>query len=312
MVEAAHIATEGMASVRFRAAPTREAESLTAAAAAVREVLSLPDEAIDYAEAKLACDCIVDPSLDLEWTRAELDRLTASARALAGDGASEDEKLIALRKLIYESGPWNEHRPFSYDHGHPDGTYIRQKLLPVYLAGRLGNCISMPILFLILGTRLGLDLSLAHAPLHLFVRWRRGDGRVLNLETTSGAHPARDVWFRRNMPMTDLSLRNGLYMRSLPPREGVATMATVVVEHLMDQGRYPEAVAVGDVILGAAPTDVFTMVKVGTACGSLFEQIRSRYPLPYLLPQSLRPYFAALAQRNHACFAAAEALGWQE
>lgn len=56
----------------------------------------------------------------------------------------------------------------------------------------------MPILFLILGDRLGLDMALASAPLHMFVRWRDSSGRTLSLETTSGAHPARDAWFRHN------------------------------------------------------------------------------------------------------------------
>jgi regulator of sirC expression with transglutaminase-like and TPR domain len=293
-------------SVTFRRAPAS-----LAAAAAVAAVLSLPDEELDYARAKLALDRIVDPSLDAEWASAELDRLTEAARALAGASQDETASLAALRRIIYESGPWNGYRPFAYDHDHPDGTYLPQKLLHVYLKGRLGNCISMPVLFLILGARLGLNLSLAQAPLHVFVRWQAPTGQILNLETTSGAHPARETWFRQNMAMSDLALRNGLYMRSLPAREGIAAMATTVLEHLLHERRYEEAMGVGDVILKAAPRDAFTMVKVGTACGAIFEDMKRRYPSSHLLPASLRPRFASLAQRNQVLFAAAEALGWE-
>lgn len=192
--------------------------------AAVRALLSRAGEA-DYAQAKLALDAAVDPSLDLAWARRELHRLTEAARALAGPEADEEARFHALPRLLHEAGPWNEHRPFAYDHSDPLGGSIRNKLLPVYLERRLGNCVSMPILFLILGERLGLDLSLAAAPLHILLRWRHPRGFTLNIETTSGATPARDAWLRQSFPMSDLALSNGIYLRSLPRAEAVAHMA---------------------------------------------------------------------------------------
>jgi hypothetical protein len=123
----------------------------------------------------------------------------------------------------------------------------------------------MPILFLILADRLGLDMALAEAPLHMFVRWRDESGGTLNLETTSGAHPARDAWFRHNMPMTDLALANGLYMRSLGRREGVTLMAHTLLESLMVQSRYGDVIEVADVILGHGRRDVYAMLKKATA-----------------------------------------------
>ena len=67
---------------------------------------------------------------------------------------------------------------------------MRNKLISTYLATRRGNCVSMPILMLIIGERMGLDLALSTAPLHIFIRHREG-GREVNLEATSGGHPAR-------------------------------------------------------------------------------------------------------------------------
>jgi hypothetical protein len=82
-------------------------------------------------------------------TMAELDQMAEEARRLAGPSPTEGDLLAALRKLIYESGPWNGYRPFAYDHSDPYGDHISNKLLHAYLATRLGNCISMPVLFLI-------------------------------------------------------------------------------------------------------------------------------------------------------------------
>nr|MDQ4087078.1 hypothetical protein [Pseudomonadota bacterium] len=92
------------------------ADAPAGVAAAVRRILSQPDRALDHGAAKLAFDKLVDPSADVGAAMAELDRLAGIAAAMAGPPASEGAKLGAIRNLIYESGPWNGHRPFAYNH----------------------------------------------------------------------------------------------------------------------------------------------------------------------------------------------------
>jgi hypothetical protein len=60
----------------------------TTPAAIVRDVLSVSDDRLDYGRAKLAFDQIVDSSSNADATFAEIDRLAASAIALAGANAS--------------------------------------------------------------------------------------------------------------------------------------------------------------------------------------------------------------------------------
>jgi regulator of sirC expression with transglutaminase-like and TPR domain len=283
----------------------------TPVAEAVHAILSVPDAELDYARAKLALDNIVDAESDISWTLAELDRLTEAARRLAGSDG-EGGKLAALRKLIYESGPWNDERPFAYDHSDPLGRSIPNKLLHNYLVNRLGQCVSMPALFLILADRLGLDVALARAPEHVFVRYTDPSGRAINLETTSGAQPARTEWFRQNFPMSDRALERGLYMRTLTPREGVALLASTVVEHLQAEGRHDEVIAVCGIILTHDSRDAVTMAIQGSAYGALLQrEFEQRYPVPFLIPEPLRMRRLMLMARNHSLNAAAQTLGWQ-
>lgn len=280
--------------------------------AIVRGILSSPDEALDYGSAKLAFDRIIDPSLGVPATLAEIERLARRATALAGANASGTAKLSALRRVIYESGAWNDGRPFSYDHADPQGRNVRNKLISTYLATRRGNCVSMPILFLIVGERMGLNLTLSTAPLHMFLRYTEESGREINLETTSGGHPARTSWYRQNLPMTDRAVESGLYMRTLSRREAVAHMASTVVDFLMIEGRFQEAIDVAEVILQHYPRDGYTLVKLGTAYAELLRiEFRERFPTPALIPVSLRPRYMTFAQRNQVTFQAAEALGWE-
>lgn len=238
-------------------------------ASAVRNILSVPDAALDYDRAKLALDRLIDPAIDSATVMASIARMVTIARQMAGSSVDTDTTLKALRTLVYEAGPWNENRPFAYDHADPLGQGISNKLLATYLATRRGNCVSMPILFLILADRLGIDMALATAPLHILLRHREDSGRVVNFEATSGAHPARGEWYRRNMPMTDRAIASGLYMRSLSRREGVALMATTVLDHLIEQGRFAQALQVSETILRHAPRDGYTMVRQASACGEL-------------------------------------------
>jgi regulator of sirC expression with transglutaminase-like and TPR domain len=278
----------------------------------VREVLSAPDDRLDYGRAKLAFDRIVDPSVDADAALAEIDRLAARANALAGARASAAAKLAALRRIIYESGAWNGGRPFGYDHADPLGQNVRNKLISTYLATRRGNCVSMPVLFLIVGGRMGLNLALSTAPLHIFLRYTDESGRKINLEATSGALPARTLWYRQNLPMTDRAIESGLYMRTLSRSEAVAHMASTVVDFLMSEGRFPEAIEVAEVILHYYPRDGYTLVKLGSAYGELMRlEFTERFAVSGMIPPALRQRYTMLAHQNQSAFQAAEALGWQ-
>lgn len=278
----------------------------------VRIILDPPDNQLDFGRARLAFDKVIEPLLDADAALAEVERLATRATALAGPRATDAAKLAALRRVIYEGGAWNDNRPFSYDQADPLGRNVRNKLISTYLATRRGNCVSMPILMLLVGERMGLNLSLATAPLHVFVRYVDPAGREMNLEATSGGHPGRTIWYRQQMPMSDRAVESGLYLRTLTRREVVALMATIVVEFLISERRFQEAIEVGETILQHAPRDALTMVHVGTAYGQLMNaEFVERYPIPARIPPALRMRYAMLARRNQQMFQAAEALGWE-
>jgi regulator of sirC expression with transglutaminase-like and TPR domain len=172
----------------------------------------------------------------------------------------------------------------------------------------------MPMLFLAVGERLGLDLTLSTAPLHVLVRFTdRADGRSRNVEATSGGGFARDAHYRRLLPMTDEAIRNGVYLRSLSRREALALIATPVLDHLLATGRYDDAIAVADVLVEANPADTYAMVKKGTAYYRLLQRdfIR-KYPREADIPAAEMPRALALSRANRDAFARAEALGWRE
>jgi regulator of sirC expression with transglutaminase-like and TPR domain len=291
--------------------PRQPDSSADDAAAAVRRVLSVADADLDYLNAKLVFDAIVDPSVDPTWVRTQIDMLAAAARALTRGDTRCAVRLGAVRTVLYEPGPWNDGRPFGFDMSDPDGRRIGNKLLHNYLRTRLGQCVSMPVLFLILAERLGLEVALCAAPDHILVRYTDETGRTHNIEASSGGHPARDEWICEQLRISDRALASGIYLRTLTRREGIAMLAHTIVEHLREQGRIDEVVSVCEAILQHHPREVNALVSLASACGELLERWRKQHPAPFAAPAEQVAYATSLVERNARLFAAAEELGWQ-
>ena len=277
----------------------------------ISAALTAPESETKYEQAKLAFDRIIAPEFDTSAVTAEVDELAAAATRIAAGGTDID-KLKAVRQAIYDKGAWNSGRPFIYDHADPYGVDLQNKLLATYLDTRKGNCVSMPILHLIVAERLGLNVSLSTAPLHVFVRYTNPtNGRSLAIEATSGGNPTREVWYHERMGVTEQQVENGIYLGVLTKRETIAVMASTVTEWLMSQGRYEEAIEVADVLLEYYPKDIHAVLSRGSAYGELMRtEFVERFPTPAAIPPSLRPRYQMLAAQNAAAFEQAEAWGW--
>ena len=137
-------------------------------------------------------------------------------------------------------------------------------------------------------------------------------GRTFNFEATSGTF-ARDSHMRKEMPMTDEAIANGVYMKTLTRSEAASLMATTVMDHLLETGRYDDAIAVADALLEAYPAHAYALVKKGTAYHRLLrDNFIQKYSNERDIPADLLPSAIALQRANLEAFAKAEALGWRE
>lgn len=280
---------------------------------AIRKILELPEEKIDLASVKVSIDHMIDPSINVENTLKQLEAMTEAIRAGFPTNASSRDKLEVLRSYVYKAGPWNGHRPFQYDLSDPYGSDIRNKLLSTYLATRKGNCISMPFLFIVLGQKLGIDLTASTAPLHVFVKYRDEAGTHYNLEATSGAGFTRDAWIQKQLPMTEQALANGIYMQPLTKKETVALMAGTLLELYSDQGKDESAVALEKLTLQYYPKDVSAMLNASTSYSRLrTRHFVSKYARKADIPGEKLPYFEELEHGMLFWRNRAEALGWHE
>ncbi len=279
--------------------------------APLRAQFALTDQRVNYLDAKLVVDRLIDPSTDEAAVRREIDRWEQAVRGNFPLGAGDRTILDALLKTLYTPGPWNDNKPFSYDLGDPLGSEPASKRLSTYLRTRKGNCVSMPILFVILGQRLGLPVALATAPSHVMVKFADDTLQAwVNIEATQGGFKF-DSSYERDTHITPLALQNGIYLRPLLPREGVGVIASTLIEHYRRQKNADAMLEVAELALAANPKDSVALIWKGNAYYlQLQERYFRRYPNAADIPADKVADYRRLSQGNLAAYDQAERLGW--
>ncbi|MGV6801382.1 MAG: transglutaminase family protein [bacterium] len=274
--------------------------------------LNKSESDIDLLGTKIFLDKWIDPDIDEIAIQNAISQMVNEIEIMLPKEASSQQKLMILRKYIYDAGDWNSYRPFSYDLTDPLGTKIENKLLSTYLDTRNGNCVSMPILFLILADRLEIEATLAIAPSHIYVIAKDPvTDQYINIETTSGGHPARDSYIRTNFPMTDRAIETGIYMRPLSRREVVAMMALSFAEYYQKEKRYEDVQAVTDIILQLDLKNIDAILHSGTAWARQLDLLQEQVPYAELATQEQRSHYQFMAEQNMRAFEYADYLGWQ-
>lgn len=298
----------GFAAPAIRPVPAQSAQSTDLQTFQV--LLSTPEAQLDLAQAKLIIDQLIDPAIEADAVRRELDALTKAVRNNTPAGANRRSQLDALLVTLYQPGSWNNNRPFRYDLDDPLGENRSNKLLATYLSTRKGNCVSMPILLAILGQRLGLFMTLATAPEHVLVKFVDDDGRWLNIEATSGGFKY-DSSYERETGITPTAIKNEIYLRPLSPHETVGVMASTLMEHYASTKQDGALLAVAELALAANPKDTVAMIQKANAYYlQLQQRFSGRYPTPADIPTGEQADYIRLSRDNLAWFAKAEQLGW--
>ena len=280
----------------------------------IKDLMSRSEADIDLLEVKLAIDESILPSQETESTRRQVREFMVALKAMVPQNANTFQKIETVKRFLHQPGPWNGNKPFEYDLTDPLGKRIESKTLSQYIKKRKGNCVSMPIMFMILAESLGVDISLSSAPNHLLTRVFIHEKRMaFALEATSGGHFARDSHIRKQMPMSDKAIQNGIYLQRLTKKESAATMLTTLGTFLGQMGRHREQLELAKEILGYYPKSVVGLLQAGNAYYKLIEtDFMTKYRRVHEIPVSERARLAMYRRKNQEYFRKAERLGWRE
>ena len=118
--------------------------------------------------------------------------------------------------------PENNYKPYTYDfddfYGKKDYT---KQFVTKLMKTKGGNCHSLPVLYKLLCNEIGYPAYLALAPNHCYIKHPSEKGPWTNVEMTNASFP-RDQWLIKTSAITVESIKQGVYMAALSPKEEVA------------------------------------------------------------------------------------------
>ena len=172
------------------------------------KILSEKEERIDLARACLMIAEDAYPGLDVERYIGDIERLAIRLRARIPQSGGAEERVVALNQFLYgDLGYWGN----TEDYYDPRNSYLNE-----VLDRRTGIPITLGVVYMELGRRVGLPLEGVSFPGHFLVRLRLRGGALVLDPFTGGAPQAEDELRRRLERVIPDRARGGVPLAELP------------------------------------------------------------------------------------------------
>jgi regulator of sirC expression with transglutaminase-like and TPR domain len=154
------------------------------------QAIARDDSRIDLARACLMIAQDAYPGLDVDRYLGDIERMAIRLRGAMPQRVTAEEKVVALNKFLYEDeGYWGN----TDDYYDPRNSYLNE-----VIERKTGIPITLSILYMELGRRVGLPLEGVSFPGHFLVRLKLRGG-VLVLDPFSGGSPQSEDDLRKRV-----------------------------------------------------------------------------------------------------------------
>ena len=154
------------------------------------QLLGGDDSRIDLARACLMIAQDAYPGLDVDRYLGEIERMAIRLRARMPQANAAEEKVMALNQFLFDDlGYWGN----TDDYYDPRNSYLNE-----VIDRKTGTPISLSILYMELGRRIGLPLEGVSFPGHFLVRLRLRGGTLV-LDPFAGGTPQSEAELRERL-----------------------------------------------------------------------------------------------------------------
>ena len=197
------------------------------------DLAGLPDEQIDLAKTALLIASVEYTELDIEKQLGLLDSLAAVANRRIGDEPDPLARVNRLTEYLFDEVGFSGNQDDYYDPGN--------SLLNDVLARRVGIPITLCLICIEVGRRVGIPLVAIGMPGHLLIRHQEIEEWYID-PFNGGILISRDECAQRLMEISENRIRwNSSYIAPIGNREFVARMLRNLKGIYLDQKDYPRA-----------------------------------------------------------------------
>jgi regulator of sirC expression with transglutaminase-like and TPR domain len=166
------------------------------------------DARIDLAQACLMIAQDAYPRLDVERYLGEIERMGLRLRARLPSGAGAEESIVALNEFLFQDlGYWGD----TEDYYDPRNSYLNE-----VIDRKTGIPITLSILYMEVGRRIGLPLEGVSFPGHFLVRLRLRGGMLVLDPFTGGTPLAQPELRERLQRVIPAGMTNDVPVAELP------------------------------------------------------------------------------------------------
>lgn len=210
----------------------------------IEEILEWPEDQIDIGFSSLILAKEFYPDLNIEFFLYSFDYMAQRFQDYFGKLESKDERIRALNTFIYKPGPWNDNITFQYDNEDLHVQKLSNKFINGYISTKKGSCITMPMLYIILGERLGWSIYPVRSARHFFVRYVSKNLEFNfqdNIEATSGGNYISDEQYQKDVFIPEKAIKNGVYLRTLTKKQFLASLLAMNANEHFVNGNFEKA-----------------------------------------------------------------------
>jgi regulator of sirC expression with transglutaminase-like and TPR domain len=210
-----------------------------------QRIARLPEEEVDLARAALLISAVANPDLDPARHLAALDSLAAAASRRLGDTREPLACVNTVSQYLFDEVGFRGNQEDYYD---PCNSYLDQ-----VLQRRLGIPITLSLVYIEVGRRLGVPLAAIGMPGHLLVRHR--DSTDLFIDPFyGGILLSQEECAQRLVEVTGAALPwDPAYLTPIGPREFIARMLRNLKGIFLQRGEYQLALPFLDHLVAVQP-----------------------------------------------------------
>lgn len=200
----------------------------------LKRMLRMPDEEIDIATAVLLASNNWNDDVNVRKNRAIINQMAFAVLEIADRDKTRVHRHIKLIKAIN-----------TYMYGQQGYTAVKDAddvydlLLNDVIARKQGYCLSLSIVYLALGERVGLPLYGIVVPGHFFVKYDNGE-KQFNIEATSNGSNAPDSHYIEKFKVP-LNVGNNIYLQKLTNKQTMGCFFNNLGNCYITDGDYDNA-----------------------------------------------------------------------